>query len=238
MRFLWLSVTNPMATDNPSHTTTACSKPCICRAGMYNDVTPLQYRTFKFGSCEAAEGSEEVQHPDQIAAGKISLTWWNAKETSKTRGSELKFSSSGLGTSEEQKKLPEGKKWFMAPGLQTEGGDIRKSSGGFSRTRYAEVRKEWCLYICILCTAFRVAYDYIGHWNLIVQSSTVDPVNAREAEYQFPFRLHASIANFSLYMPCSPWDESAGGGGEPALPRIAVSRHNLDSGVIPHGQCL
>jgi hypothetical protein len=115
------------------------NEPYNCNVGHYNDVTPLQYRTFKFGSCEAADGSEEVQHPDQIAAGKIRVTWYNARESTHSKGSTLRYVSSGLSANQEQKKLPEGKKWFMAPGLQTEGGAVKTSSSGFAKISHVEV---------------------------------------------------------------------------------------------------
>ena len=65
----------------------------------------------------------------------MQITWYNAMPGGQWQPRYM----DGPADNEEQKKLPEGKKWFMAPGLQTERGEVKSGNSGFSKVVYTEV---------------------------------------------------------------------------------------------------
>jgi hypothetical protein len=66
----------------------------------------------------------------------MQVTWHNA-----TPGGQYQPRYISGPSDQEQKKLPEGKKWFMAPGLQTERGEVKAGTSSFSKIEYQVVSK-------------------------------------------------------------------------------------------------
>jgi hypothetical protein len=70
------------------------------------------------GDAGSSSQATEVSHPDQIAAGRLELKFHTAYMVLDT----TPVAPVGRVDAVKQAKLPDGKKWFMAPSLQTGSG--------------------------------------------------------------------------------------------------------------------
>lgn len=86
---------------------------------MSADIGPhaKTYKRFKFASCQPSRAATTVDTADEIQAGRVDV---NIKEVVST-GQRKRHTPGGVerpSADVDSKKLPEGKKWFMAPGLK------------------------------------------------------------------------------------------------------------------------
>eukprot|EP00775_Hariotina_reticulata_P003766 gene3766-4025_t len=107
------------------------------RQGLGNQ--PTTYRAFKVGACKPAENAAVVDHPDEIKAGRIDV----GLSAVVAVGQRDVYSAIPARITNEaiNKKLPEGKKWFLAPGLKAEAGSVQSRTESWSFTKYQEVLK-------------------------------------------------------------------------------------------------
>jgi hypothetical protein len=75
----------------------------------------MTYNRFKFASCRPSTASATVHSADDLSAGRIQVQLAQVVETGRREFKPWYGSTPG---SETDKKLPDGKKWFMAPGLK------------------------------------------------------------------------------------------------------------------------
>ncbi len=108
----------------------------MVHAGPVN--APFRYSVFKFAeAAPPADGNGQViTSLDQIKHGKIVITCRNAVPTSKKPNSYATGAETSSGPSS---KLPEGKKWFLAPSLTTQAGAAKTDSAGWSKVVYDTV---------------------------------------------------------------------------------------------------
>lgn len=85
---------------------------CIPRAGS---ATSLSYRRFKFASCQPSTAAAAVRSADELAAGRIQL---DVCEVVMIGHKTPLPGQNTVPRKSADKRLPEGKKWFMAPGLK------------------------------------------------------------------------------------------------------------------------
>jgi hypothetical protein len=85
---------------------------CFCYAGTSGGTF---YRHFKLASCQPDTAAAAVDSADDIAVGRIQLDLCEVTPTGCNRPVRGR---GALPQSEADKRLPEGKKWFMAPGLK------------------------------------------------------------------------------------------------------------------------
>ncbi|WIA29578.1 hypothetical protein OEZ86_012070 [Tetradesmus obliquus] len=104
-----------------------------------NNDGPSLYRAFKFGACKPAEDAATVDHPDEIKAGRIELACDVVVATGYQDTSQPIGKPVVVGDEAARKKLPEGKKWFLAPGLKAEAGSTVASSTKWNYTVYTPV---------------------------------------------------------------------------------------------------
>ncbi|GFH17159.1 hypothetical protein HaLaN_13725 [Haematococcus lacustris] len=88
---------------------------------------PNQLTNFKFAAAQTltATSAEDVSNIQDLKHGKLQLEWWQSEEAPrKARPAAAVVATSGFsaGTGAQPPRLPEGKKFFMAPSLSTSGG--------------------------------------------------------------------------------------------------------------------
>ncbi|WIA28507.1 hypothetical protein OEZ86_011050 [Tetradesmus obliquus] len=95
------------------------------------------YKAFKFGALKPAAHAAIVEHLDQIQAGRIEVTCAAVVKTDSKQKRDTEDAK--WATDAANKKLPEGKKWFLQPGLQTEEGAVRQTKSGSDKNTYAQM---------------------------------------------------------------------------------------------------
>lgn len=77
----------------------------------------MTYNCFKFSSCQPSTAAATVNSADDLAAGRIEVQLKQVVDTGREQKDWKPWHGSAP-PSEGDKKLPDGKKWFMAPGLK------------------------------------------------------------------------------------------------------------------------
>jgi hypothetical protein len=77
----------------------------------------MSYNRFKFASCQPSTAAATVKSADDLAAGRIEVQLKEVVDTGRDQ-QDWKPWYGSVPCSDADKKLPDGKKWFMAPGLK------------------------------------------------------------------------------------------------------------------------
>eukprot|EP00878_Enallax_costatus_P016555 GHUV01017370.1.p1 GENE.GHUV01017370.1~~GHUV01017370.1.p1 ORF type:complete len:296 (+),score=74.51 GHUV01017370.1:53-889(+) len=99
----------------------------------------VHYRHFKFGACRPSATATTVEHPDQIIAGKIEVKCNVVTAVGEKSVGSWHASAGPFGSLASSKKLPEGKKWFLQPGLKAETGSLSSKTHCWNTKEYRKL---------------------------------------------------------------------------------------------------
>ncbi|KAF6263575.1 hypothetical protein COO60DRAFT_375379 [Scenedesmus sp. NREL 46B-D3] len=184
------------------------------------------YRAFKFGALTPAACAATVEHPDQIQAGRIEVTCEAVVKTGQGTG---KHRDAGWAADAASKKLPEGKKWFLQPGLQAEeGSTVKQTNRGWDCALYSVLYPLPVLRLrCDTADNLRLRKNLNPsnpqHAAILARASSTGVAGSSSASRQLKQEHRAAGVKRERSSPGQQQQRQAAGAGGAGLPRSATA---------------